>query len=286
MNLDGTDLKRLRDAFVASYDADSLSELLAFRLNSRLDSLVAVNANFETVVFRLLGRAEREGWLRELIEKAAEDRSGNAKFVAICESLLGQSVPEQEGDTRLGPAPENSTAQQDTIRPEELRRVMTERLNRGEVSALWFDLFASILDNDLPGRPLQECVVGLIARARQRHKFDTLVEAVRESYPHVLASLSSTKPASQAIRHSTSSPSAAVTVDEDRLVAFLEGLTPSDFARILVRLPGAANQVSDNTTHLERVAALMRYVRSSGGPGLPRLVRVVESLFPNAPGFG
>lgn len=96
--MDGKDLEILHKAFLAAYDTSALESLLRFRLNRRLDSLVNTNASLETVLFQLLTRAEREGWLRELIEQAATERSGNTRFVAVCQEILGPDVVDQTTD--------------------------------------------------------------------------------------------------------------------------------------------------------------------------------------------
>lgn len=68
-------------------------------------------------------------------------------------------------------------------------------------------------------------------------------------------------------------------MDENELVVFLERLAPAGFAQILTRIPEATNYVPQGISHLERVSALILYVRSSGGPGLPWLEKTVQELF-------
>ncbi|MDX1931202.1 MAG: hypothetical protein SFU56_01215 [Capsulimonadales bacterium] len=74
--------------------------------------------------------------------------------------------------------------------------------------------------------------------------------------------------------------SASDVQDNERIIAFLEGLTPSDFNRVLLRLPGGFPHVPDGKPHFERVAALIRWVDSSAGPGIPRLTELLTMLFP------
>lgn len=71
-------------------------------------------------------------------------------------------------------------------------------------------------------------------------------------------------------------------MDENQLIVFLEELTPADFTRILTRIPNAANHISQAATHLERVSALLLYVRSSTGPGQKRFTEIVQELFPDS----
>lgn len=82
-------------------------------------------------------------------------------------------------------------------------------------------------------------------------------------------------------------------MDDNQLITFLEGLTPADLTRILARIPEANNQIPEGTPHLQRVSALLNYVRSSAGPGQKKLEEVVQELFPaqskelfSAPGAG
>lgn len=138
MPLNGPDMERLRDALVAAYDSPSLETLLRFKLNMRLDALVSPNASFETIVFQLLNRAEREGWLQELIEKAAEDRAQNRAFAAVCGQVLDkyatsgqhQLVPIVAGvpfDTTVSPPNRRRIARPGSRlqRPEPLRPKLT-----------------------------------------------------------------------------------------------------------------------------------------------------------------
>lgn len=68
---------------------------------------------------------------------------------------------------------------------------------------------------------------------------------------------------------------------DDQRITFLENLAPADFARILTRIPKANPYVPASVSHLERVAALLQYIQSSGGPGPQRLRQVLQELFPD-----
>ncbi|HEX8199144.1 MAG TPA: hypothetical protein VF590_01560 [Isosphaeraceae bacterium] len=57
--------------------------------------------------------------------------------------------------------------------------------------------------------------------------------------------------------------------DRGTLVETLERLTPSDFASVVTRIPGAASHISRHGTVSEHVAELLRWAESSTGPGLP-----------------
>lgn len=71
-------------------------------------------------------------------------------------------------------------------------------------------------------------------------------------------------------------------MDEKKLVKFLEDLAPTDFNRILARIPEAAIYVPEGVNHLQRVYALLHYVRSSAGPRQEKLQEVVQELFSQA----
>ncbi len=64
------------------------------------------------------------------------------------------------------------------LRLADLRRRMTARMSRPDVAALWFDLFTKSLDDDMPNRPVGDCVIELIVRSQQRSTLRDLFEAV------------------------------------------------------------------------------------------------------------
>jgi hypothetical protein len=64
------------------------------------------------------------------------------------------------------------------LRLADLRRRMTARMSRSEVGILWFDLFEVKMDDEMPGRPIGDCVIDLIDRARKRNKLRDLFDSV------------------------------------------------------------------------------------------------------------
>ncbi|MEZ6031992.1 MAG: toll/interleukin-1 receptor domain-containing protein [Planctomycetaceae bacterium] len=60
----------------------------------------------------------------------------------------------------------------------ELRRRMSKRMGRSEVGTVWFDVFESLMDNDMIGRTLTECVVELLDRAKNRNKLADVIVSV------------------------------------------------------------------------------------------------------------
>lgn len=64
------------------------------------------------------------------------------------------------------------------LRLADLRRRMTARMSRSDVADIWFDLFTKSLDDDMPTRPVGDCVIELIVRSQQRSILSDLFEAV------------------------------------------------------------------------------------------------------------
>lgn len=72
----------------------------------------------------------------------------------------------------------------------------------------------------------------------------------------------------------------AKTTDEnsnEKVINDLGRMTPGDFAIVVTKIPGAAEHVPDQVDHLQRVAALVRFVESSTGPGIGKLKEIVEA---------
>lgn len=147
---------------------------------------------------------------------------------------------------------------------------------------------------------LVETRLGVETSPLEREKLRQDAEHVRAEYERLLAEYRSLQsrsvlPAPKPIspRHSDSHihpkanpaplrrASSRTTWNEDTLLSFLEGLTSTDFARLLTRLPETTGHVPDGVPHLQRVAALLAFIRSTGGPGIERLIQVVNDAFPN-----
>lgn len=63
----------------------------------------------------------------------------------------------------------------------ELRRLMTRRLGRDEVRAVWFDVLETNMENDLVGRTLVDCVIELLERAKNRNRLADVVQSLCET---------------------------------------------------------------------------------------------------------
>jgi hypothetical protein len=77
-SLSGPQVGRLRDALVAAFDEQAFEVFLMERLDKDLAHLTAPNWDFPYRVFKLIIRADQEGWVTGLIREAARDRPGNA----------------------------------------------------------------------------------------------------------------------------------------------------------------------------------------------------------------
>jgi len=75
--MDGPHMETLRDTLCELFTKDELTELVKFRLNRDLAQIVKTDATYEKVVFELIARGTREGWLGDLILAASEKRPGN-----------------------------------------------------------------------------------------------------------------------------------------------------------------------------------------------------------------
>lgn len=94
--MDGQRMKMLRDALCESFDLDSLTQLVRFRLDRDLTRLVPQGA-LDTVAFKLIDHALREGWLLDLIVAAGEERPGNPVFGSLRRELEAATAgPKQE----------------------------------------------------------------------------------------------------------------------------------------------------------------------------------------------
>ena len=105
LRLTGKELKLVRDAVINSYGYDDLEQDLRFELDRRLDA-VSARGNLKNVVFEVLDTAERQGWLRELLDMF---RNGSYPAVReIAERILaehiavpGDSTASESGDGSL-----------------------------------------------------------------------------------------------------------------------------------------------------------------------------------------
>ena len=77
-SLSGQQVRRLRDALVAAFDEDMLEIFLLEELDRDLAHLTPSNRDFPFRVFKLIRRADQEGWVTDLIREAARARPASA----------------------------------------------------------------------------------------------------------------------------------------------------------------------------------------------------------------
>jgi hypothetical protein len=60
----------------------------------------------------------------------------------------------------------------------ELRRMLTDQLDRSEIGILWFDTFNTSMNDHLPEKPIAECVVELLVRSKKRGVRELLYDSI------------------------------------------------------------------------------------------------------------
>ena len=99
------------------------------------------------------------------------------------------AVFEQEGESAANAAPEVATKAAPcsqkllAITLADLRRRITERMDRGEVSTLWFAVLETVMENDMAGRQLSECVISLLDKAKSRNKLPLIIAEICQDRP-------------------------------------------------------------------------------------------------------
>src|SRR5947207_14129850 len=80
----GLKMEEVCDALVEGYDADSLMQMVRFRLDKKLDAFVAPGS-LKKRAFDLLDAADKEGWDAQLICEAYRFRPGNTALLQVYE---------------------------------------------------------------------------------------------------------------------------------------------------------------------------------------------------------
>src|SRR4051794_35799069 len=81
----GVEMEEVCRALAQAYDLDSLTQMLLFRLDRNLPTIVATNAPLNTVIFRLVLLADQEGWDDQLIKEARRYNPGNRNLISVYE---------------------------------------------------------------------------------------------------------------------------------------------------------------------------------------------------------
>lgn len=75
--LNGQQVGKLRDALVAAFDEETLEVFLLEKLDKDLSHFAPSKGDFPYRVFKLIRRADQEGWVSVLISEAAHARPAN-----------------------------------------------------------------------------------------------------------------------------------------------------------------------------------------------------------------
>lgn len=101
MRLTGRQYQQLTDAFLDAFPSQQrLAELVRYRLEKNLYAL-ALGDDLKEIVFKLIGSAEAEGWVEQLIASARESNPGNARLFAFAQEL-NLATPMPSGLSGLG----------------------------------------------------------------------------------------------------------------------------------------------------------------------------------------
>ena len=93
MSLSGQQFKALQNGLIAAFDHNSLTQMLRFELDKRL-GVIAGGDEMETLVFNLIDRAEREGWVLDLLRAARVTNPRNAVLHEAADILSLSSTRE------------------------------------------------------------------------------------------------------------------------------------------------------------------------------------------------
>src|SRR5579863_7297023 len=89
----------LREAFVS---VDALEEFLDVMLEKRLENIVSLKLNYQTVAFKLIKTADAEGWVLRLIAVGCDARPGNAALQELAAETGVSGVPRDIDEALTG----------------------------------------------------------------------------------------------------------------------------------------------------------------------------------------
>jgi hypothetical protein len=109
-------------------------------------------------------------------------------FSAGLKKLLAVLTQESESASQAapGPAPTSPTpcsAALSALPLADLRRRMTKRMSRTEVGVIWYDVIGKKMDDDMANRPLVDCVIELLDRAKNRNQLQEMINGVCAERP-------------------------------------------------------------------------------------------------------
>ena len=86
--LSGQQFSDFSDALLAAYDYSSLQSMLKFRLNKNLNELGGDAVRpFDAVVFDVINKADKQGWVYRLLLAARESNPGNPTLLAFAQQF-------------------------------------------------------------------------------------------------------------------------------------------------------------------------------------------------------
>lgn len=98
MELDGMQQGQLNTALRAAFGPDDFDDLLLHRLDKRTEDLARMSRTYPTVVGDVIDKANKKGWIDQLIVKAREAVPGNARLWEFAQQfgLASTTTPRQE----------------------------------------------------------------------------------------------------------------------------------------------------------------------------------------------
>ncbi|MFH0794009.1 MAG: toll/interleukin-1 receptor domain-containing protein [bacterium] len=123
-------------------------------------------------------RKDFDSGLRKLLDVLEQEEEPATDYIAF----RGAPPPDPTVFRRFAATPP-CTAQLLLVSTADLRRRMTDRMDRSEVGTIWFDVFETKMDDDLQGLPLVSCVIELLVRAKKRNKIFEVIAAVCNERP-------------------------------------------------------------------------------------------------------
>ncbi len=92
MDLSGEQCQKLQEAIMHAFPHKySLEEMLFHKLDKKLNEIV-ISSNLKEIVFRLIEKADSQGWLEDLVVAARESNSGNPNLKAIAQELTDRGT--------------------------------------------------------------------------------------------------------------------------------------------------------------------------------------------------
>ena len=110
-------MQQALDAFLSAFTYRELEQLFYFELNRDLDEIVSEQTSFAEACFVLLRRAEREGWIEQLIRAAVNYKPRSEKLRLLVQDL---DLEAGNAESTVGPiqrnGPMNSSAEGTDVR--------------------------------------------------------------------------------------------------------------------------------------------------------------------------